>query len=111
MLDNKYGKLAPLLEAGLAANKRGMASGTEPVANGETPEETDAVDPRAAKVRRAKVRLFFDKLQKSPTLMGYLNFTSPVEQVEAVTSFAELVGVPKSQLVNLLSSIKKISIT
>ena len=43
--------------------------------------------------------------------MGYLNFTSPVEQVEAVTSFAELVGVPKSQLVNLLSSIKKISFT
>lgn len=111
MLDNKYGKLAPLLEAGLAANKRGMASGTEPVVNGETPAEEDAIDPRAAKVRRAKVRLFFDKLQKSPTLMGYLNFTSPVEQVEAITSFAELVGVPKSQIVNLLSSIKKISFT
>ncbi len=72
--------------------------------------EDETEQPAQKKVlQRAKVRVFFDRLKKNPTLMGYLNFTSPVEQVQAITEFAELVGVPKSQVVALLTGIKKVA--
>lgn len=62
-----------------------------------------------SKIRQAKVRLFFDKLGASPALMGYLNFTSPLEQAEAIQQFAELVRVPRSQLLPLLNQIRTLS--
>ncbi len=60
-------------------------------------------------LQKAKVTLFFDQLKKNPTLMGYLHFSSPVEQVQAIVAFADLVGVPKSQLVALLTGIRKVT--
>lgn len=105
-----YGKLAPLLEKQLPSevdnfNNAQPAQADTSLDNSLAPDE----DPSTKKINRAKVRLFFDKLKKSPTLMSYLNFTSPVEQAQAITEFSELVGVPSSQVVSLLTQIRRIS--
>lgn len=59
------------------------------------------------KIRQAKVKLFFDKLAGNDGLMNYLQFKSPLEQAEAIQKFAELVGVPRGQLMNVLNGIRQ----
>lgn len=74
----------------------------------DTPADAMAVAPDAEqKIQQAKVNLFFQKLADNAPLMSYLRFTTPIEQAAAITKFAELVGVPKGQLVNVLTGIKQ----
>lgn len=82
--------------------------GMEPVSDEPAVDDMGG-DADQSKIRRAKVKLFFDKLGGNPSLMGYLNFTSPLEQAEAIIQFAEMVRVPKSQLLPLLKQIRTIS--
>lgn len=114
MKKETYGLLSPLLEAGFGNKIPANTKQPAPVSNinnvGDMQVDA-AVNPDEAKIRRAKVRIFFDKLQKNATLMGYLNFPSPIEQAQAITAFAEMVGVPKSQIVPLLTSLKKLATT
>ena len=78
----------------------------DPMASKEAPPAKD--DGQAA-IRQQKVRLFFDKLGNNETLMSMLSFNNPLEQAEAIQQFAELVKVPRSQLMPLLMKIKNIS--
>jgi hypothetical protein len=82
--------------------------GMEPAADEPAVDDMGG-DADQSKIRRAKVKLFFDKLAGNPSLMGYLNFSSPLEQAEAIIQFAEMVRVPKSQLLPLLKQIRTIS--
>lgn len=113
MAKQAYGLLVPLLEKGATIGIQNIPNvSRNSTVNSDaasTAATQDAVNPDEVKIRRAKVKMFFDKLQKNAALMGYLNFTSPIEQAQAITSFAELVGVPKSQVVPLLTSIKKMA--
>lgn len=72
-------------------------------------EAPDAVDSEQSKIRQAKVKIFFDKLRSNPTIMNYLNFTSPLEQAEAIIQFAEMTNVPRTQLLPLLQQIRTLS--
>jgi hypothetical protein len=110
-MKHAYGKLAPLLEKQLPSEVDGFSNTPQTPAKATALDSELApdADPATQKINRAKVRLFFDKLKKSPTLMSYLNFTSPVEQAQAITEFSELVGVPSSQVVSLLTQIRRIS--
>lgn len=71
------------------------------------PDANAAATNADDKVRQAKVKLFFDKLASNDVLMNYLQFKSPLEQAEAIQKFAEMVGVPRGQLMNVLNSIRK----
>lgn len=71
--------------------------------------EPKATDDEQSSLRAAKVKMFFDKLETSPALMNLLTFNSPLEQVEAIQAFAELVKVPRGQLLPLLKGIRSIS--
>jgi hypothetical protein len=93
---------------------------TTPDPGAETPSEpmdapvepdidVDKADGNNEKIRRAKVKLFFDKLVANPTLMSYLNFNNPLEQAEAIEKFAEMVQVPASQLIPLLTQLRTMS--
>jgi len=64
-----------------------------------------AVPPYQVDVSKSKVKRFFDHLERSQ-LRNYLNFTSPQEQYEAIRKFAEMVGVPKSKIGPLISSLR-----
>lgn len=71
--------------------------------------DAEGDDSDQSKIRQAKVKLFFDKLEANPTLMNYLSFKNPLEQAEAIMQFAELVRVPRSQLLPLMKTIRNIS--
>jgi len=108
-------KPAGAAPAAAAAPSKSVPSGdTAPVAipgmDNDKPVDANAASVDAEqKVQQAKVKLFFDKLAASPQIMGYLKFTNPLEQVEAIQRFAELVGVPKGQLSNVLAGIQQAS--
>tara|TARA_R110000822_G_scaffold128195_31_gene263983 strand:- start:3746 stop:4555 length:810 start_codon:yes stop_codon:yes gene_type:complete len=60
-------------------------------------------------IRGAKVKLFFDRLEASPTLMTYLNFATPMEQGQAIERFAQMVGVPSSELPHMMKNLRQMS--
>jgi hypothetical protein len=78
------------------------------IPDSEAGDDSPPIDSQsgADSLRQAKTKLFFDKLAANPMLMDLLNFKSPLEQAEAINYFAELVGVPKSQVLPLLKQIK-----
>lgn len=86
----------------------------EPQVDAPEPEPDAVEDPaddvdKQQKLTKTKVKMFFNKLAKNNQLMTYLQFNSPTEQVEAIQQFAELVGVPRNQLVNLMTQMRQIS--
>lgn len=80
----------------------------EPQANDAQDQSTS--DPEGQrKLTKTKVRMFFDKLGKNDQLMNYLQFNSPIEQAEAIQQFSELVGVPRTQLVSLMTQMRQMA--
>lgn len=79
-----------------------------PGMDNDVPANANAVSADAEeKVRQGKVNLFFDKLAENPNLMSFLQLTNPLEQAAAIERFAELVGIPQGQLVNVLNSLRQ----
>lgn len=87
-----------------------VQGGTQDISAPEIEPMEPQSDPTNNKdINRAKVRLFFDKLGANETLMGYLSsLTSEIEQAEAIMSFAQLVGVPKSRFFPVMKSLRDI---
>lgn len=66
--------------------------------------------PQETQLQKARVKLFFDELQKRPTLIQKLdNITGPIEQAQTIIKFAELVGVPSSKIPAIISTLRQAS--
>jgi hypothetical protein len=61
-------------------------------------------------VSKQKVLMFTRIIKQTPKIMHVLGlFTTPVEQAQAIVAFASLVGVPSSQIPQLVSDLRNLS--
>lgn len=72
-------------------------------------QDAPADGKTAGALEQYKVRLFFERLQANQALSSLLNFTSPLQQAQAIVKFAQLVGIPPGKIPAILQQLKALS--